>query len=260
MQVFVRERAALALSKLSSAQDFLTALQEEDLTMPLLASLRLVCRSAKDDGAPIYMVVEGSAQNLIQPPSNASDWLFPLIGACPEAAGRVLPSRVKDLSCSALYPLMVQKQVVTKALVLLVSTEKSKLEECGEGSSGYFVRTKNVMDVMDLSTPKLRFHTKALCTLGNSLQFKLDPVGGSEQCVLALVQGLQKCGASGEELVLLLSGVTHVHDKQAVEEAFKTYMTFTDKIQSTTRSKRPLQWTPETAKTCRRLSRSPTDT
>eukprot|EP00435_Cladocopium_sp_Y103_P025663 s390_g6.t1 len=253
MEVFVREKAALSMSSMPSAQAFLAAVEEQDLVVPLLVSLRLVCRSGKDDGKPIFVVVEATAQNLDEPPSNASQWLFPLIGACPEAAARVLPARVADLKSSPLYALMVGENVVTKALVLLISTEKSKLAQCGEG---YFVHTKGLRDAMAADESN-RFSAKALCTLSNSIQFKLDPPPGKEQGILAMVQGLQQ---TTEGLVLLLSGVSHIREMDEVKKAFQSYMDFTQKVQGTARSKRPLQWTPETAKTCRRLSRSPTDT
>ena len=170
MEVFVREKAALAMSSMPSAQAFLAAVEEQDLVVPLLVSLRLVCRSGKDDGKPIFVVVEAGPQNLDEPPSNASQWLLPLIGACPEAAGRVLPARVADLKSSLLYPLMVGDNLVTKALVLLISTEKSKLAQCGDG---FFVHTKGLRDAMAADEAK-RFSAKALCTLANSIQLKLD--------------------------------------------------------------------------------------
>jgi hypothetical protein len=252
MEVFVREKAALAMSSMPSAQAFLAAVEEQDLVVPLLVSLRLVCRSGKDDGKPIFVVVEAGAQNLDEPPSNASQWLLPLIGACPEAAGRVLPARVADLKSSQLYPLMVGDNLVTKALVLLISTEKSKLAQCGDG---FFVHTKGLRDAMAADEAK-RFSAKALCTLANSIQLKLDPPPGKEQGILALVQGLHR---SSEGLVLLLSGVSHIREMDEMKKTFQSYMDFTQKVQGTARSKRPLQWTADTAKMCRRLSRSPTD-
>ena len=102
---------------------------------------------------------------------------MPLIEAGPDLTGRFLPAKASDLSSSPLYPLTLgpEKQVIAKALVLPISTEKSKLVQCG---NGHFVHTKNLKD--GLEPMGRRYTTKALCRLGNSLQFKLDPLPNSE--------------------------------------------------------------------------------
>ena len=245
INVLVREQAALGLTGLASKEAFLQ--EAEDLAVPLVASCRLLMR---EQG---LLVVEASPQDLRCHPTLASGSLSPLLAACPAMPSGFVPAKVENLLASAMYPLAVnqgEKAIAcARALVLLISTQKSKLTKCGE--AGFFVETQNVSDPYGACG----YTTRCLSTMENCVRMRLDPPPGGKVAFFATVSKIE-----GKQLVL--SGVQLLRDGEVAlaQESFEKYLEHASALLREAREpKRSLPWAPETARKCRALSRSPTD-
>ena len=181
--------------------------------------------------------------------------MSPLLVACPAMPSSIVPAKLENLITSAMYPLAVslnqgEKAIAcARALVLLISNQKSKLTKCGE--AGFFVETQNVSDPYGAAG----YTTRCLSTLENCVRMRLDPPTGGRLCFLATVSKL-----NGKEVVL--SGVHLLRDNEvpSVQESFEKYLGHAHALLREAREpKRSLSWAPETARKCRALSRSPTD-
>ena len=183
IHVVARGQAALGLTGVGSKEEFLR--EAEDLSLPLIASCRLLMRP--DHG---LLVVEASPQDLTHHPTLASQLMSPLLVACPAMPSSIVPAKLENLITSAMYPLAVslnqgEKAIAcARALVLLISNQKSKLTKCGE--AGFFVETQNVSDPYGAAG----YTTRCLSTLENCVRMRLDPPTGGRLCFLATVRRL----------------------------------------------------------------------
>ena len=265
VNLFMREKAALSLSGLDTAEKFQAAVFDDDLHFPPYASIKVVreikapstpaqsqdgdADSVKEEGINCF-IVEAEAQNLQQPLSAASLKLLPLLDTCPSSSSIVVPASMTMLRKSALYPLTVDfedagiSQTCTAAFVLVQSAKKSKFEPFGTG------HRLTTPDVQDLLCPEFKATLVAYCSLNDVANFQLAPqsASGGPQTALVKITSIQDEGSAGKpptfvvESVLLI-GPEHTKDVRGSMEQMIYFAT-----QACNSSKRPATqqaWTDE---------------
>ena len=151
--VWVREKAALQLAGTEDTKAFSQAAVDGDLLFPVLSSVRVLRTLGQFSGAKdsedgdstgiaaasqvSLVVVEAMEQPWNHGPSNALTEIFHLLQQCPPSADCVLPASLGMLRKSPHYGLAVDYDTgalrpCLKALVLIRSKSKSKLENLGE--------------------------------------------------------------------------------------------------------------------------------
>ena len=281
--LYMREKAALALSGTKDADEFEVAFQNGDLWFPQIASLniaRRVCApstpkssaaaldslssgAARDThslGEVDAIIVEAAAQELGEAPTQQSRALLPALNLCGPEVDRVFPSHLSSVEKSPQYSLVVRigalKHPCAQALGLVVSKQKTRMEKLGEG---YRMVTEGVVDALSPEDPP--FTLVAFCSLATSPSFRLDPPGSAkEQVALVLVTDRPSSSMFMVESVQLLGPF----QKDATKAALQQLVKFAAESLEGQVGKRGAvlgAWSegasPAAAAKCRRLGRSP---
>ena len=224
--VWIREKAALQLASTQDTKSFNHAVIDGELLFPMLSSVRVLRTVSRGSGAEEpgadgdtarvnLVVVEGMEQPWSHGPSKALNEIFPLLLLCPRSVDCVLPASLTMLQKSSHYGLTVAYDTsvtrpCTKAVVLIRSMTKSKLEALGE--KGHRLVTDAVEDGLFEALPgggaaepaarkgKTPVQVIATCTVENLPDFTLTPpkTGDRSQMALVSVTGVlaQKGGAA----------------------------------------------------------------
>ena len=170
--LYMREKAALALSGTQDADEFEAAFQNGDLWFPQIASVKIARRvralgtpntqgaalsslsqgaargSGEVDGVDA-IIVEAAAQELGEAPTQQSRALLPALNLCGPEVDRVFPARLSNIKKSPRYSLVVRiddvKHPCAQALGLVVSKQKTRMEQLGEG---FRMVTEGVVDAL----------------------------------------------------------------------------------------------------------------
>ena len=282
--LYMREKAALALSGTQDADMFEAAFQNNELWFPQIASVKIARRvraleTPKKEEATLEslssgaargsgemdevdaIIVEAAAQELGEAPTEQSRALLPALNLCGPEVDRVFPAHLSSVEKSPQYSLVVRigtvKHPCAQALGLVVSKQKTRMEKLGEG---FRMVTEGVVDA--LSPKDTPFTLIAFCSLANSPNFRLDPLGSAkEQDALVLITDRPSPSTFMVESVQLLAP----SQKDATKAALQQLVTFATESLKGHVSKRgaPLgTWSeaasPAAAAKCRRLGRSPT--
>ena len=278
--LYMREKAALALSGTKDADEFEVAFQNGDLWFPQIASVKIARRvcapstpkssaaaldSLSSGAAPLgevdAIIVEAAAQELGEAPTQQSRALLPALNLCGPEVDRVFPSHLSSVEKSPQYSLVVRigalKHPCAQALGLVVSKQKTRMEKLGEG---YRMVTEGVVDALSPEDPP--FTLVAFCSLATSPSFRLDPPGSAkEQVALVLVTDRPSSSMFMVESVQLLGPF----QKDATKAALQQLVKFAAESLEGQVGKRGAvlgAWSegasPAAAAKCRRLGRSPT--
>ena len=126
--LYMREKAALALSGTKDADEFEVAFQNGDLWFPQIASVKIARRvcapgtpktsaaaldslssgAARDSGEVDAIIVEAAAQELGEAPTQQSRALLPALNLCGPEVDRVFPSHLSSVEKSPQYSLVVR--------------------------------------------------------------------------------------------------------------------------------------------------------
>ena len=307
--VWVREKPALQLAAAQDANSFSQAVTDGEVLFPMLSSVR-VLRTVKensgaqelgeDNAATVNLVVvEGMEQSWSHGPSKALDQVFPLLQLCPQSADCVLPASLSMLRKSSHYGLAVAYNTsaprpCTKAVVLILSKTKSKLENLGD--KGHRLVTDAMEDGLFETLPgdgatepaapegKTTVQVITACTVENLPDFTLTPpkTGDKIQMALVTVTGVltQRGGApepartrdGAAEPVRAAEITTAVlvervqlfaqSDVARVRHVLKQLITVAGQVRGNTRPALPAwsqEESPAKVAKCRGLSRWPTD-
>ena len=282
--LYMREKAALALSGTQDADEFEAAFQNGDLWFPQIASVK-IARRVRALGTPKTseaaldslssgaahgsgeveevdaIIVEAAAQELGEAPTQQSRALLPALNLCGPEVDRVFPAHLSSVEKSPQYSLVVRigtvKHPCAQALGLVVSKQKTRMEQLGEG---FRMVTEGVVDALSPEDPP--FTLVAFCSLANSPSFRLDPPGSAkEQAALVLVTDRPSSSMFMVESVQLLGP----SQKDATKAALQQLVTFAAESLDGQVRKRgaalgawPECASPAAAAKCRRLGRSPT--
>lgn len=193
--VAVREKAALALSGLDSKEAFEEAQATDNISFPVLASVRVHVTKQKDsdssksqDGGaaePTFLnavLVEAEDQSIDAMPTSALLELRPILQKLALSTEELKVATLKDFAVLPHVGMAVDKVKCELGLVLIGATTKSEFQKFGEG---YRLVTKNVWDV-GFGTPSLHpqdckagkdtgFDLVAICTEHNLTEYKMAP-------------------------------------------------------------------------------------
>ena len=258
-EVWMREKAVLDLMGGCSRSEFLDSVASgQQPRFPLVCSVRVLSRMTTDQESSL-VVVEGCAQN-VKEQMNSTD-LVHLVRACPSTTSQVLPCKLEDLGSNALYNLCCRVGQETigcqRALCLITTSKSSKLEQVAEGR-GFVVTTEKVQCALQPDMqPNAYYQAKSMCTLQNSIHMRLDPQPGETQMALVSIAGKTGQTILVHDVRLIRSDeVTEV--KNSMERLVQLAIDISKAADF--RGNRHVVWTPDNAKKCRRLSRSPTET
>ena len=290
----VRQQAALALSGLDSKEAFAIAHATDNISFPVLASIRVhLARqnfandsASRESGAAELaslnaVLVEAEDQKIDAMPTSALLQLRPILAKLSLSTAELKIARLQDFAVVPHVGLVADGVKCDLGLVLVGATTKSEFQRFGEG---YRLTTKNVHDVgfggSSLKPEDCRtghdtgFDLVAICTEHNLTEYKMAPPRKAElQYALVVVSSLRKApatAAAGEsgrktfmvERVQLLQGADEVSACQKMLAKMK-YVRGEFKFEGTKRDRSAWSDMPatptSTAKRVRRLSNCPTD-
>ena len=211
--VAVREKAALALSKCESADAFQDAHGTNDISFPVLSSVRvhLAKRKVQEGGAqeptsvrPV--MVEAEEQDMRCMPNKSLLAMTPILKGMSASTEELKVARLSEISALPHVGMVVDGQKCELALVLAGATEKSEFAKFG---IGYRLTTKNMLDIGFGSTglsqsdclagAKSDFDLVTICNEHNLTDYKMAPPrrGGGVQYVLLVISGVRETPATG---------------------------------------------------------------
>jgi len=193
--VAVREKAALALSGLDSKEAFEAAHATDNISFPVLASVRVHVTKQKDsdssqsqDGGaaePTFLnavLVETEDQSIDAMPTSALLELQPILQKLALSTEELKIATLKDFAVLPHVGMAVDKVKCELGLVLIGATARSDFQKFGEG---YRLVTKNVWDIgfgtsslspQDCQAGKdTGFDLVAICTEHNLTEYKMAP-------------------------------------------------------------------------------------
>ena len=292
LTVSMREKAALALSGLASRDDFVSAHATDNVSFPVLASVRvhLTRRKGADEsnnlegGAaePAFLdavLVEAEDQDIQIMPTSALLALQPVLKSLAGSEDDLKIARLQEISILPYIGMVVNGLKCELALVFAAATEKSEFQKFG---NGYRLITKNVLDVgfgpMAMKPEDCRasatakYDLVAICTEHNLTDYKMAPPRkAAAQYALLTISGVRESAADAEELgrktfmvdrMQLIEGPDNVTACQKMlGKLARARSQFT--FEGTKRDRSAWADQPETpissAKKVRALSKSPTD-
>ena len=288
----MREKAALALSGLTSRDEFVSALAADNISFLVLASVRVhVSRRKNSDDSknreggaaePAFLdavLVEAEDQDIEIMPTSALLALRPVLRNLAGSEEDLKIARLQEISVLRYIGMVVNGSKCELALVLAAATEKSEFQKFGEG---YRLITKNVLDVgfgptaMNpedcRASATAKYDLVAICTEHNLTDYKIAPPRKSAaQYALLTISGVRESAADAEEL----GQKTFMVDRMQLMDGPENVMTCQKMLgklaharseftfEGTTRDRSAWGDDPVTpissAKKVRRLSQSPTD-
>ena len=257
VDVWVREIAALDLVALTK-DEFLEAAATNKLTFPLLVSCRVVVSPSKNQDGSKLVLVEAAAQDVAETPRLKG--LVEHMKCCAMSSATIWPCKLAELDAHPLYNFAVnikgiqvdvQHAVHCQRALVLVKTKKSTSLEQIDG--GFKVVTPQIQCGLDSSDASFTF--RSICVLEQSLKFRMDPVRPGDYTYAFAVL----TGKAGQELMVGDVLLLRAEQVDKAKDNFEALLRFAESIAGG-RVKRDVNWTPESSKKCRKLSRSPTET
>ena len=196
LTVAVREKAALALAGLESRDAFQEAHASDNVSFPVLASVRLHLSKRKDSGESqnpqggatgllTAVMVEAQDQDIEQMPTKALLELQPILKSLALSTEELKICCLKDISVMPHVGMVVGGMKCGLAVALIGATVKSEFLPFGEG---FRLITKNVLDVGFGATAMKPGESRgggakeptgmdlvAICTANNLTEYKMAP-------------------------------------------------------------------------------------
>ena len=220
LTVSMREKAALALSGLTSRDDFVSAHATDNISFPVLASVRVHLTRRKDadesknreGGAaePAFLdavLVEAEDQDIEIMPTSALLALRPVLKSLAGSEEDLKIARLQEISVLPYIGMVVNGLKCELALFFAAATEKSEFQKFGDG---YRLITKNVLDVgfgaLAMNPEDCRanatanYDLVAICTEHNFTDYKMAPPRkAAAQYALLTISGVRESAADAEE-------------------------------------------------------------
>ena len=292
LTVSMREKAALALSGLPPRDDFVSAHPTDNMSFPVLASVRVHltrCKDADDSrnregGAaePALLdavLVEAEDQDNEIMRASALLKLRPVLKSLAGSEEDLKIARLQEISMLPYIGMVVNGLKCKLALVFAAATEKSEIQKFG---NGYRLITKNVLDVgfgpmaMNpedcLANATAKYDLVAICADHNLTDYKMaPPCKAAAQYALLTISGVRESAADAQEFgrkafmvdrMQVIDGPDNVKACQRMlgklahaRSEFTFEGTKRDRSAWGDQPKTPIS----SAKKVRRLSKSPTD-
>ena len=216
--VAMREKTALALSGLASKDDFVCAHANDNISFPVLASVRVNLTRRKDaaesqGGAaePAFLdavLVEAEDQDIEIMPTSALLALRPVLKSLAGSTEELKIARLQEISVLPHVGMVVNGLKCELALVLVAAMEKSEFQKFGDG---YRLITKNVLDVGfgrgavqpedSRANATAKYDLVTICTEHNLTDYKMAPPRkAAAQYALLAISGVRETAAGAEEL------------------------------------------------------------
>ncbi len=211
--VAVREKAALALSRCESSAAFQDAHGANDISFPVLSSVRihLAKRKVQEGGAQeptsvSPVMVEAEEQDMHCMPNKSLLAMRSILKGMSASTEELKIARLCEISVLPHVGMVVDGQKCELALVLAGATEKSEFAKFGDG---YRLTTKNMLDIGFGSTglspseclagAKSDFDLVSICNEHNLTDYKMAPPrrGGGVQYVLLVISSVRETPATG---------------------------------------------------------------
>ena len=212
LTVSMREKAALALSGLTSRDEFVSAHATDNITFPVLASIRVHLARRKDasESEPAFLdavLVEAEEQDIEIMPTSALLALRPILKSLACSTEDLKIARLQDISVLPHVGMVVNGFKCELALVLAAATEKSEFQKFGDG---YRLITKNVLDVGfgrgavqpedSRANATAKYDLVTICTEHNLTDYKIAPPRKAVvQYALLAISGVRESAAGAEE-------------------------------------------------------------
>ena len=279
LTLFIREKAALALSGTDSKEAFEEARAADTLEFPKKTSIKIIRKASAFDtprtdseisaGKPevTCYIVEGGEQPLDHTPSKRSLELMTLLSrtepgsnACVFACLSMIRKH-PHYGLSVLYVVdgTVVEKTCTKAVALVAASTASKSANMNEG---YQMTTENVKSALD---DQFTCTLISFCTVGASPDYQLKP-GRNQKTQMALVTiaDVLEPGSVDKPPVFLVDALEKIPEPDAADapDHMRRCVLFAALIAKTQGQSSERCWTeelsPANAGKCRKLGKAPT--
>ena len=280
LTMYIREKAALALSGWDSKERFEAARADDDLYFPNKASIKIIRKPVapqtpeQSDSSAIsrqiqFYIVEAAEQAMSDTPSKQSLTLLKLLEQTEANADACVVAGISMIQKDPHYGLSVQFKVegqviqkrCTRAVALVCASKASEADNMNEG---YQMLTKDVTDPLQDST--FACSLLSFCTVKNSPDYQLRPPRGqTKQTALVVIADVLDPGSAEKPPLFLVESLEKIPPTEAdtAPDHIRRLIQFaalTAKMQGKVKR---IEWTDETspamASKCRRLGKSPTD-
>ena len=268
VEVWLREKPALALSGARDKDDFVEKHTERKLSFPLLSSVRVFVRrqeakleSSQENTSMVIM--EAQEQDITHAPNQSVTTLLNFVKQCAPRYDGIVPATLDGLRPSSHYPLQVEEngncRACQKALVFINATEQSSSTAINSGVLR--METHNVNDPMNENDGK-KYTLIAMCPESKLGEVMLAPPrsGTKRQAALAVVT------SAVNKNTFMLQSVRLVTEEErpTAIKLMKILLHVSKDMTFEGNAKRPIWETSDAspvsaAKKCRRLQSFPTD-
>ena len=278
VHLYMREKAALALSGLDTKDEFEAARAFDTMDFPNKVSVKILRKEgalqtptagdSAEKPAPINCyIVEAAEQAIEDTPSKSSLILLFLLERTEMNTDACAPAAVKMIRKDPHYGLSVSYQVsgecfkkqCTRAIALIVTSSPSRSEIMNEG---YQMITEGVKDALDDS---YSCTLMSFCTVKASPDYQLKPARGMKtQTALVVIADILEEGSAEKPSVLLVESLEKIPDAEAqlAPEHIRRRIQFAALAAKMQGKSSVRGWTenmsPASAGKCRRLGKAPT--
>ena len=278
VHLYMREKAALALSRLETKDEFESARADDTMDFPNKASVKIIRKEAApqtptgepsaDQPADINCyIVEAAEQAIGDTQSTSSMRLLNLLSHTEMNTDACAPAALKMIRKDPHYGLSVSYQVsgewfkkqCTRAIALIVTSSPSRSEIMNEG---YQMITEGVKDALD---DKFSCTLMSFCTVKTSPDYQLKPARGQKtQTALVVIADILEKGSAEKPAVLLVESLEKIPDTEAesAPEHIGRRIQFAALAAQIQGKESVRGWSeevsPASAGKCRRLGKSPT--
>ena len=279
LNIFIREKAALALSGTDSKEAFEEARAADTLEFPKKTSIKVIRKASafetpradSDDsaGKPEVncYIVEAGEQPMEETPSKRSLELMALLSRTEPASNACVPACLSMITKNPHYGLSVRYKVeggvvektCTKAVALVVASNASKSDNMNEG---YQMITENVKSALD---DEFTCTLMSFCTVQSSPDYQLKPGRGQKtQMAMVTIADVLDAGSGDKPPVFLVEALEKIpaSDAASAPEHMRRVVFFAALTAKSQGQSLERGWTeelsPAIAGKCRRLGKSPT--
>ena len=279
LNIYMREKAALSLSRTDSKEEFEDSRANDALDFPNKASIKIIRKTAApqtptaedsaDQPAQIQCyIVEAAEQAIADTPSKSSLTLLTLLKQTEARTDACAPASISMIKKDPHYGLSVSYKVedqiirkrCTRAVALVRASSASRSDNMNEG---YQMITEGVRDPLNES---FVCTLMSFCTVRTSPDYQLKPARGMKtQTAFVVIADVLEAGSAEKPPSFLVESLEKIPDAEgelAPDHISRRiqFASLVAKMQGTTKKR---EWTEETspaiAGKCRRLGKSPTD-
>ena len=278
IEIRMREKAALDLSKAFDAATFAELAEKGALNFPVLSSIRVTMKRSKDSDLMETCIVEAVEQDLLCPrslPNSSGNYLANLLHSALPDPSRMIAASMSSVHRASHVGMMVESVPVSCVLSVIAHVGRSETQNL---DGGYKLVSKGCWNVPfevpsahpdgapEHADVKIVGEIASYCTMENVQDFTLTTRRPTEPMyALIVISSVRKATEDDSGHIYMVDKVAPVQlaDVPAILQVLKRLGMFAKQASQTTVTHRsPAKWeegrSPASAKKARRLGQHPT--